>query len=59
MSFKTVLTSRVLSRRDIEDFECCRAQRRLLTTMHHLCITSDKRNESWDISFQVEMGNTN
>ena len=40
-----------------EDSECCRAQRRLLTTRCHEYIISDKSNAGQDASLLIEMGN--
>ena len=40
-----------------EDSECCRAQRRLLTTRCHRYIIGDKSNEGQDASLRIEMGN--
>jgi len=40
-----------------EDSECCRAQRRLLTTRYHRYTIGDKSDESQDASLRVEIGN--
>ena len=42
-----------------KDSECCRAQRRLLTTRCHRYIIADKSNEGQDASLRIEMGNPN